>query len=78
VPPAAGCSADLTGYGDFGPVQNNTIDTNLFAASTAGYRPYGGSSAGKPYSDQTNHIVFTSNVWQRGTRVGDHGDKVCG
>jgi hypothetical protein len=78
VPPDAGCSADLTGYGDFGPVQNNTIEKNLFGASTGGYCTYGGSTAGKPYSDQTNHIVFTDNVWQRGTRASDHGEKVCG
>ncbi len=78
VPPDGGCSADLTGYGDFGPVQNNTIDRNLFGATTGGYCTYGGSSQGKPYSEQTNHIVFTSNVWQRGPRPGDHGEKVCG
>jgi hypothetical protein len=78
VPPDGGCSADLTGYGDFGPVQNNTIDRNLFGATTGGYCTYGGSSQGKPYSDQTNHIVFTGNVWQRGTRQGDHGEYVCG
>ncbi len=78
VPPDGGCSADLTGYGDFGPVQNNTIDRNLFGATTGGYCTYGGSSRGKPYSDQTNHIVFTGNVWQRGNRQSDHGEYVCG
>jgi hypothetical protein len=78
VPPDGGCSADLTGYGDFGPVQNNTIDKNLFGATTGGYCTYGGSSKGKPYSDQTNHIVFTNNVWQRGTKKSDKGEYVCG
>jgi hypothetical protein len=78
VPPDGGCSADLTGYGDFGPVENNTIDKNLFGATTGGFCAYGGSSLGKPYSDATNHIVFTSNVFQRGTRASDHGDYVCG
>jgi hypothetical protein len=78
VPPDGGCSADLTGYGDFGPVQNNTIERNLFGATTGGYCTYGGSSKGKPYSDETNHIVFIGNVWQRGDRPSDHGDRVCG
>lgn len=77
VPPDGGCSADLTGYGDFGPVQNNTIDKNLFGATTGGYCSYGGSSSGKPYSSQTNHIVFTNNVWQKGTKMGQHG-YTCG
>lgn len=78
VPPDGGCSADLTGYGDFGPVQNNTLDRNLFGATTGGYCSYGGSSAGKPFSNDTNHIVFTGNVWQRGKTKSDHGDFVCG
>lgn len=77
VPPDGGCSADLTGYGDFGPVQNNTIDKNLFVASTGGYCTYGGSSSGKSYSSQTNHIVFTNNVWQRGSNPNDHGGYTC-
>ena len=78
VPPDGGCSADLTGYGDFGPVQNNTIERNLFGATTGGYCTYGGSSLGKPYSGDANHIVFTGNVWQRGTKPSDHGTYVCG
>jgi hypothetical protein len=67
VPPDAGCSADLTGYGDFGPVQNNTIDNNLFKATTGGTCAYGGSSGGKPYSNQTNNIKFTNNVFEHGS-----------
>jgi hypothetical protein len=78
VPPDGGCSAGLTGYGDFGPVQNNTIDKNLFVATTGGYCTYGGSSAGKPYSSQANHVVFTNNIWQRGTNLNDHGGYTCG
>ena len=78
VPPDGGCSADLTGYGDFGAVENNTIDRNLFGATTGGYCAYGGSSQGKPYSDDTHHIVFTQNVFQRGTSPSDHGEFVCG
>jgi hypothetical protein len=65
VPPDAGCSAGLTGYGDFAPVQNNTIDNNLFQGTTGGYCAYGGASKGKPYPD-TRNIVFTNNVFGRG------------
>ena len=64
VPPDAGCSADLTGYGDFGPVQNNIIDNNLFKASTGGACAYGGSSGGKPYSGGANNVKFTNNVFE--------------
>jgi hypothetical protein len=78
VPPDGGCSADLTGYGDFGPVQNNLIERNLFGQTTGGFCTYGGSTAGKPFSDDTNHIVFRANVWQRGTRESDHGTFECG
>lgn len=78
VPPDGGCSADLTGYGDFGPVQNNTIERNFFGATTGGYCTYGGSSLGKPFSAQTNNIVFRSNTWQRGTKASDKGTFICG
>jgi hypothetical protein len=66
VPPDAGCSAGLTGYGDFAPVRNNLIEGNFFAATTGGYCAYGGSSGGKPYSSQTRDIVFRNNVFERG------------
>jgi hypothetical protein len=68
-PPDAGCSADLTGYGDFAPIQNNTIHRNLFMATTGGACAYGGSSGddgSKPYGDQAANIVFEQNVFQRG------------
>jgi hypothetical protein len=66
-PPDAGCSAPLTGYGDFAPVRNNIIDNNYFVASTGGFCAYGGSSGGKPYSNQTRDIVFSNNVFERGS-----------
>jgi hypothetical protein len=66
VAPSAGCSAALTGYGDFATVENNTIDGNLFIAGSGGYCTYGGSSTGKPYSAGVNDIKFTNNVWERG------------
>ena len=44
VPPDAGCSASLTGYGDFAIVEDNLIQGNLFLASTGGACAYGGSN----------------------------------
>ena len=66
-PNDGGCSAGLTGYGDFQAVQDNLIDSNLFMSSpNAAFCAYGGSSAGKPYSSGTRNIVFTNNVFARG------------
>lgn len=65
-----GCSADLTGYGDFEPVQNNRIEKNLFVATPAGACAYGGSSGddgSKPYGNQASNIVFVDNVFERGS-----------
>jgi hypothetical protein len=79
VPPDAGCSAAITGYGDFAIVQKNDIDGNLILAGSGGYCAYGGSTAGKPYSAGVNNIKFTNNVWQRGTEMGAGGrGYVCG
>lgn len=64
VPPDAGCSAGLTGYGDFATVEDNLIERNLFLVTTGGTCAYGGSSEGKAYGD-ANHIRFIDNVFQR-------------
>jgi len=64
-PPDAGCSAALTGYGDFATVENNLIQGNLFVAGSGGFCAYGGSSAGKPFPN-SNNIRFLDNVFQRG------------
>lgn len=66
VPPDAGCSAGLTGYGDFAPVRDNLIQNNLFLPSTGGACAYGGSSGGKPYSGDAANIRFIDNVFSRG------------
>lgn len=69
VPPDAGCSAALTGYGDFGVVERNTIDGNLIdggPAGSVGFCAYGGSTPGKPFSEGVNNIRFTNNVFMRG------------
>jgi hypothetical protein len=72
-----GCSADLTGYGDFEPVTNNLVKNNLFKTTPGGACAYGGSSAGKPYSTGAHDIVFQDNVFEYGP-VGDHGTRNCG
>lgn len=67
TPPDCCCSAAMTGYPDFAIIQNNTIDRNLFVATPTGsYCAYGGSTAGKPFSGQTNNIRFTNNIFQKG------------
>ena len=63
----AGCSAGLTGYGDFGPVTNNLIQNNWFKETRSGGTcAYGGSSGGKPYSDDAHDVRFIDNVFERG------------
>jgi hypothetical protein len=66
-----GCSADMSGYPDFAPIKDDTIDSNLFIENNvgAGYCIYGGATSGKPASsDPTNatNIKITNNVFQRG------------
>jgi hypothetical protein len=75
VPPDAGCSAPLTGYGDFGPVQDNLIRGNLFVSTPGSTCAYGGSSGGKPFSDDAARIRFIDNRFQRGPwgRCGAYG-----
>lgn len=73
VPTDAGCSANLTGYGDFAPVRDNVIENNLFPYSTGGFCAYGGSSGGKEFSDDAENIVFRSNVFVRGSVDGSAG-----
>jgi hypothetical protein len=76
----SGCSADMTGYGDFAPMQNNTVDKNLFMATPGGTCAYGGSSGdngSKPYGNQAMNQVFTNNIFQHGP-AGDHGTRNCG
>ena len=66
IPPDAGCSAGLTGYGDFAPVRDVLVQGNLFLPTTGGTCAYGGSSLGKPFSDEAGGIRFIDNVFQRG------------
>lgn len=75
IPPASGCSAALTGYGDFTPVANNLVEGNLFQSGTASFCAFGGSTRDKPFSDDANHIRFIDNVFERGEsgNCGIHG-----
>jgi len=75
TPLDGGCSADLTGYPDFAAPHDWTIDNNLFLANPTGaaFCAYGGSSPGKPYSNDPMtgvNIKFTNNVFQRGSNNG--------
>lgn len=69
--PGSGCSAGLTGYGDFAPIQNNLIEKNLFYRGANGGSTacaYGGSSGddgGKPYGNQAMNIRFIGNRFVR-------------
>jgi hypothetical protein len=62
---SAGCSADMSGYGDFDFIQYNTVSRNLFMRSTGGTCAYGGNSSGRSFQNGT-HNVWTENIFQRG------------
>lgn len=59
---SSGCSATLTGYGDFATIQYNTVSRNLFLETEGGTCVYGGSSASKPFPNG-NHQVFMDNIF---------------
>lgn len=66
IPPASGCSAALTGYGDFAPVRNNLIEGNLFRSGTASFCAFGGSTRDKKFSNDAGDVRFVDNVFERG------------
>lgn len=63
-----GCSAAITMYGDFATTAYVTVTDSLIGPGSGqpGFCAYGGSSGGKPYPI-AHHIVFTGNVFQRGS-----------
>jgi hypothetical protein len=68
-----GCSGDINLFPDFGPVSYITVDGNLFGANTdISYCVYGGTATTKQFNSGVRNIVFTNNVWQRGS------NKKCG
>ncbi len=78
--PGSGCSAGLTGYGDFAAVRDNLIERNLFYRGGAGGSTicaYGGSSGedgGKPYGHLAENIRFISNRFVRDPQTGYCGN----
>jgi hypothetical protein len=72
-PPDGGCTGDLNLIAHFGVIQNVTINRNKFFASTnLSFCTLGGIS---PENPNTNHVVYTNNVFERGTNniCGDFG-----
>jgi hypothetical protein len=73
----AGCSADISGYGDFDYIQYNNFSRNLIMPPGDGVCAYGGASSGRPFM-AANHNVWTDNIFQRGNKPSQHGLFVCG
>lgn len=59
-----GCSAALSLYGDFSPVNDVLVEKNLFSTSSGGFCIYGGSVSGKPYPNATN-VRFIDNRFSK-------------
>src|SRR5262249_34971708 len=67
-----GCTGDLNLIPDFAAVSHATIDSNYFGANLDGsYCTYGGEKSTSPYP-HADHVVYTNNVFQRGT------NRMCG
>ena len=62
-----GCTADISLFGDFGPIDNVTVENNFLRAnnSSISYCAYGGASDTKPH--EATNVTFTGNVFERGT-----------
>ena len=71
-----GCTADVSLFGDFDPVERVTIENNLLKAndSSISYCAYGGYQPSKPYPVST-YIVYRGNTFERGPngRCGVYG-----
>jgi hypothetical protein len=70
-----GCTADLSLFGDFGPLSDVTIEDNLFRATTGGYCGSFGYNPGKEFGEDATRIVVRGNVFERGPhgRCGVYG-----
>jgi hypothetical protein len=72
-PPDGGCTGDINLIAHFGVMQNVTINNNkMFASPNLSFCTLGGIS---PENPNTNHIVYTDNVFERGANnlCGDFG-----
>lgn len=63
----AGCSSNLTIYGEYGQQHHITVENNYFPASGGGYCVYGGDTHGRTDS---NYIVFRNNFFGRQSQGG--------
>ncbi|GCD91323.1 hypothetical protein [Nocardioides sp. LS1] len=61
-----GCTADLSLFGDFGPVTDVTVEDNLFLAGRGGYCGSFGDNPEKKYGEASTGIVVVDNVFERG------------
>ena len=63
-----GCTADLSLFGDFGPIRDVVVEDNLLKAndSSVAYCAFLGHAPGKAYPVATG-VVVTGNVFERGT-----------
>ncbi len=62
-----GCTGDINLIPNFGTAHNVTIDSNLLGANThSAFCTYGGERSDGAYP-HGNHIVYTNNIFQRGT-----------
>jgi len=61
-----GCTADVSLFGDFDPIDDVLVENNLLRAnnSSISYCAYGGQKGSKPYG--ATNIRFINNVFERG------------
>jgi len=65
--PDGGCTGDINLIPNFATAHDVTIDHNLLGANiSSAFCTYGGDKHTSPYP-YGNHIVYTNNVFQRGT-----------
>jgi len=76
VAPDGGCSAAISGYGDFAQVKDVLVQNNHILATTGGFCAYGGSSNGKVYP-RADNVRFIGNLFDRAT-VTEANRRGCG
>jgi hypothetical protein len=74
-PVDGGCTADLSLFGDFGPISDVTVEENLFRATPGGYCGSFGLNPAKPFGRASQGIRVVQNVFERGpsTKCGVFG-----
>lgn len=69
----SGCSASQSGYGDFAPIQNNTVTNNLYPSTPGGTCAYLGNTAGTKPFPGGHPNVFTNNIFVKDPSTGHCG-----